>query len=69
MDFHLSIGWWLLPLAITICLFAAHRMYGPRMAPGGGHMFPDALGAFFELGGYLLAALVSVIAWLVWALL
>jgi hypothetical protein len=32
-------------------------------------MFPDAGGALMEIGGYLVALLLSVIAWLAWALL
>ena len=68
MDIHISLGWWLLPLAITIGGFAAVRMFGPRMAPQNGSMFPDALGGIMELGSYLVMALVSVIAWLIWAL-
>jgi hypothetical protein len=66
MTMTISFGWWLLPASVTVALLLGWRLFGARMEPQHGSMFPDALGAFVEAGGYLVAALLSVIAWLVW---
>lgn len=68
MDITISLGWWLLPLAITTLLLGGWRLFGVRMQPNNGGMFPDAGGALMELCGYIVAALLSVIVWLLWAL-
>ena len=65
-EITLYLGWWLLPAAITVALFLGWRLWGVRMRPSNGGMFPDAAGALLEAVGYLVAALLSVIAWLVW---
>lgn len=67
--FTITFGWWLAPLAFTVFILAAWRLFGVRMQPSNGSMFPDAGGAILEIGGYLVAFLLSAIAWLVWALL
>lgn len=68
MTFAIHIGTWLIPAAVTLALFAGWRIWGVRMKPNGGQMFPDAFGAMAEVGGYLVAGLLSVIVWLIWAL-
>ncbi len=68
MDISISFGWWLGPAVVTIALFAGWRLFGVRMQPNRGGMFPDAAGAFIEIGGYLVMTLLSLIAWLIWAL-
>jgi hypothetical protein len=69
MTFTLSVGWWLVPAIITIALLVGWRLFGVRMQPNRGSMFPDAGGALMELCGYLVATLLAVIAWLIWAVL
>ncbi|MCW1844164.1 hypothetical protein [Prosthecomicrobium hirschii] len=68
MTISISFGWWLLPLAVTIGLHLGWRLFGVREQPRRGSMFPDLVGGMVEVGGYLLAALLSIIAWLVWAI-
>lgn len=63
----LSLGWWLLPLAITIAgpIWALPRRSDEQ--PNGG-MFSDmgyTFGVAFRL---LIAAIVALIAWLIWSL-
>lgn len=67
--FTIVLDWWLLPLAVTLASFIGWRLFGARMEPNRGGMFPDGFGAMMELGGYLVAALISTIAWLIWSLL
>ncbi len=69
MSISVTLGWWLAPALLTIVLFSGWRLFGVRMQPQRGSMFPDMGGALMELGGYLAAAFLSVIAWLIWALL
>jgi hypothetical protein len=69
MTFTVSLGWWLAPAIFTVAILLAWRLFGVRMRPLQGSMFPDAGGALMEIGGYLVALLLSVIAWLAWALL
>lgn len=65
----IAFGWWLAPAILTIAFLAGWRVFGVRMQPQGGSMFPDTVGALVEMAGYLVAALLSTIAWLIWALL
>lgn len=69
MTFTIALGWWLAPMAFTIATLVCWRLFGVRMQPNNGGMFPDAGGALMEIGGYLFVLLLSAIAWLVWALL
>ena len=69
MTVTFGLGWWLLPTAVTIAAFVAVYLFGPKMRPNNGGMFPDVLGGIMELGSYLLAVVASLIAWLLWALL
>lgn len=68
MTFHVSLGWWLLPLSVTVFLIFGWRLFGVRMQPQRGSMFPDLGGALIEGGGYLVAVLLFVIVWLLWGL-
>lgn len=68
MDVSISLGWWLLPLAMTTAAFIVVRVFGPRMQPQNGGMFPDMGGALMELLCYAVAAIFSLLAWLIWAL-
>lgn len=69
MAISITLGWWLAPAAFTILILLAWRIWGVRMQPNNGSMFPDAAGALFELLGYVVAFLLASIAWLIWALL
>lgn len=69
MTITLSLGWWLAPAILSVVLLVGWRIFGVRMQPNNSSMFPDAGGALMELCGYLVAALLSVIAWLIWAVL
>lgn len=69
MTLTLAHGWWLAPATFTVAMLLAWRLFGARMQPSRGNMFPDAGGALLELCGYLVALLLSVIAWLIWAVL
>jgi len=69
MTFTLYFGWWIVPALFTVTVIAGWRLFGVRMQPKGGSMFPDAGGALMELLGYAIAFLLSAIAWLMWALL
>jgi hypothetical protein len=69
MNIALSLGWWIAPAVITVALFTAWRLFGVRMQPNNGGMFPDAAGGMLEAGGYLVMALLAVIVWLIWAVL
>jgi hypothetical protein len=69
MTFTISFGWWLVPAFVTVCAFSANRLFGARMGPQNGSMFPDIGGALMELLGYVAALAVSLLAWLIWALL
>ena len=68
MSITLTSGSWLIPALITIVLFVGWRGFGVRMERSSGGMFPDAMGAVAEAAGYVVAALLSVIVWLVWGL-
>jgi len=56
----ITIGWWAVPLAITVISFVLAGSYSPRSS---GYGYGDITGAFFVLG----AIIVSLIAWLIWA--
>jgi hypothetical protein len=65
----ITLGSWLVPALITVALLLAVRLFGPRMQPQNGNMFPDMGGALIELLTYAAALIVSLLAWLIWALL
>lgn len=62
MSVTISIGWWLLPLAATIMAFGWVHWIDRRSGPSYGA----------DIGGFILvslATIISLIAWLVWAVL
>jgi hypothetical protein len=65
----ITLGSWLVPALITVALLLTVRLFGPRMQPQNGSMFPDMGGALIEALAYLAALIVSLLAWLIWALL
>lgn len=68
MTLELSLGSWMLPAIFTFAAIGGWFWLGVKEQPRGGSMFPDFGGMLMEMGGYVIAILVSVIAWLVWAL-
>jgi hypothetical protein len=69
MAFTIQLGWWVAPAFVTVALFVGWAIWGIKMDGKSGGMFPDFWGAFLQLGGYLIAALLSSFAWLAWAIL
>lgn len=69
MSLTISFGWWLAPAFFTVAVLLSWRLFGARMKPQRGSMFPDVAGALMEMCGYLVALLLSAIVWLLWALL
>lgn len=61
MSFTITLGWWLLPLAITAIAFA----WATAVCPKGGSL-GDAIAAAFVFGPALIG---SLVAWLIWAVL
>jgi hypothetical protein len=57
----ITLGWWVLPLMVTIAAFVAAGSYRPRPS---GYGYGDITGALLVM----VALIVSLIAWLVWAL-
>ncbi len=63
LTFTISAGWWLLPLAVTIAAFGCAAVVArPSSSPGYG----DGIIAFMA---YELALIVSLVAWVIWAVL
>lgn len=63
MTFTIEIGWFLAPLAITIVAFVWAGIATP---PNDGNYFGNAVAGLFTYGA---ALIVSLIAWLIWAVL
>lgn len=66
MTFTIALGYWLIPVAITLALFLGWRLFGVRMQPQNGSMFPDVAGGLLEVGGYAVVVLLSIIVWLIY---
>ncbi len=67
MEFTITFGWWLAPLAVTVGAFVAAHLANPTRTPPTGYgSIGDGLVALVEFG---FATIVSLIAWLVWAVL
>jgi len=63
MDFTLTIGWWAIPAFITIA--ALYGAFREQPAPSGNDYGAGAvIGLIFVMG----AVIVSLVAWLVWAI-
>lgn len=63
MTIQVTAGWWLLPLAVTV-VAAMWAMKVDTDDPGS-----FGSGAVYNLMVYMAAAIVTLIAWLVWAVL
>ena len=62
----IELGWWLIPLAITLISFATAKSKTPPTQPSG--YIPDVVSPMIGVGATLIAAVVSLLAWLIWAL-
>lgn len=66
MTFSITLGWWLLPVIVTLGAFGAYAWWQADQKPSGGYgRIGDALGSLIMFGGVLI---VSLVAWLIWAL-
>lgn len=63
MELTITFGWWLIPAVITLLSFGAVTF----MSRDAGSDQSGA-GSIIAAGFYLLAAVVSLLAWLIWAL-
>lgn len=68
MTLEITLGWWLVPAAITVLAFAYAAIRDAQENPNGnyGTYGSGAIYTAFVFGG---ALIVSLIAWLVWSLL
>ena len=65
MTFVIEIGWWLIPLAISLLAFLWAVGATPRRNAGY-YGYGNAIEGLFTYGA---ALIVSLIAWLIWAVL
>jgi hypothetical protein len=63
MTIHIELGWWLLPLAVSVGAFGYAAWADRDNEPGGDYSFPGIVTAIYNG----LALIVSLIAWLIWA--
>jgi len=63
MELTITFGWWLIPAVITLLSFGTVTFMSRDM---GNDQY--GAGAVIAAGFYLLAAVVSLLAWLIWAL-
>jgi hypothetical protein len=63
MTITIGLGWWLAPAFITIALFVAVAWWSAAELQANDRF---GIGALFSLIGYTFAALLSIIAWLIW---
>lgn len=63
MTITIGFGWWIAPAVITIICFGYAAFMGRDM---GNDRF--GAGAVITFGFYLMAAVISLFAWLVWSL-
>lgn len=64
MTFTIAIGWWLVPTLLSAAAFLSAWLANKDKDPG-----TYGAGAILDLAVYLAAAVVSLLSWLVWALL
>jgi hypothetical protein len=64
----ITLGTWIYPLALTLCWFAAALWFIPKPEPSNG-WFPDPTPAIVAVLNVLFAAILSLVAWLVWAVI
>lgn len=67
MTITLTFGWWLLPAIVTAAVFG-FVIWQERKRPSVGGL-GDVGGAAITFMGALVAAVVSLAAWLIWSLL
>lgn len=65
MSFTITLGWWLMPLAVTVAAFGYRWMFHQNDVYSGGFMNLNELGRLLTA---LLAGVISLTAWLIWAL-
>jgi hypothetical protein len=68
MTFTLVADWWLAPLAVTIIAFGWSTFKCSSIQPSGGGSFPD-MPPLVWLFFHSVAFVVTLIAWLIWAVL
>jgi hypothetical protein len=64
MTVTIDFGWWLVPAAITLACFGYAAFMSRDM---GNDRF--GAGAVISFGFYMMAAVVSLLSWLIWSLL
>ncbi len=62
----ITLGWWCLPLAITIATYVGFGMAGWFTSRNSGYGFGGDIGPAIALIGWLV---ISLFVWLVWAVL
>lgn len=62
----INIGWWLIPLLVTVVSFTVAVRKAPQDQRGG--YVPDVISPMLGAALLLIAAIVSLFAWLIWAL-
>jgi hypothetical protein len=65
MTFSITLGWWLVPVIVTVGAFVAYAWWESVQKPSGGDYgrIGDAVGGLIVFGGALILALV---AWLIY---
>jgi hypothetical protein len=61
MEFSVDIGWWAVPVFVTILAFT---VAGLKFVPSGDY----GAGGILNVGFLMIASIVSLIAWLIYAL-
>lgn len=67
MTFTLTLGWWVLPLIVTIGAYVAAYFATPKVDHSG--MFGNvAIAAIAGVLYFAVATILSLLSWLIWAL-
>jgi len=71
MNFTLSIGWWVIPLLVTLLSISAAWYSTEDLQDGdiGGWYIPDFGTPLLNLMKWGVALIISLLAWLIWALI
>jgi hypothetical protein len=67
MTLTLSIGWWAVPAAVSCAALVAWRLHHRNDPPASGYGAPAQ--AMYQLMTLGVAVIVSLVAWLIWAVL
>ena len=67
MNVSLDLGWWMVPLAINVAVYAVAIAKIPPAEPKG--YFPDFGPAIIGFINLTCATIASLVAWLTWAVL